>query len=116
MSPSARADTPQIPFQKRSQNFGLHLSQLSVPLFTEERYNTITDNDQDNCDAEISMITRWQTPSQVTTMVMSPQRLVSTPSTVDYSTQGDPNQMAPQGNHGYSQNSSTTPILNTNNY
>ena len=47
---------------------------------------------------------------------MSPQRPVSTPSTVDYSTQGDPNQMALQENHGYSQNSSTTPIQNTNNY
>ena len=34
----------------------------------------------------------------------------------DYSTHGDPNQMAPQGNHEYSQNNSTTPIQNTNNY
>ena len=62
------------------------------------------------------MITRQRTPSQAPTMVMSPQRPVSTPSTVDYSTQGDPNQMAPKGNHEYSQNSSTTPIQNTNNY
>ena len=49
-------------------------------------------------------------------MVMSPKRPVSTPSTVNYSTQGDPNQMAPQGNHEYSQNNSTTEIQNTNNY
>ena len=35
---------------------------------------------------------------------------------MDYSTQGDPDQMAPQGNHEYSQNNSTTPIQNTNNY
>ena len=89
------------------------MSQLSVPLFTEDRYSTSTDNNQDNCDAEISMITRWQMPSQATTM--SPQP-VSTLSMVDYSTQDDPNQMAPQGNHEYSQNSSTTPIQNTNNY
>ena len=102
-------DTPQAPFQKLSQNSGSHLSQLSVPLFTEDRYSTSTDNDQDNCDAEISMITRWRMPSQVTTMVMSPQRPVSIPSTVDYSTQGDPN-------HGCSQNRSTMPIQNTNNY
>ena len=34
---------------------------------------------------------------------------------VDYSTQGDPNQIAPQGNHEYSQNNSTTPIQNTKN-
>ena len=57
------------------------------------------------------MITRQQMPSQATTMVMSPQRPVLTPSTEDYSTQGDLNQMAPQGS-----NSSTTPIQNTNNY
>ena len=47
---------------------------------------------------------------------MTPKRSVSTPSMVDYSTQGDPNQMVPQGNHEYSQNNSTTPIQNTNNY
>ena len=35
---------------------------------------------------------------------------------VDYSTQGDPNQIAPQGNHEYSQNNSTTAVQNTNNY
>ena len=35
---------------------------------------------------------------------------------VDYSTQGDPNQMAPQGNYGHNQNNSTMPIQHTNNY
>ena len=102
-----RADTPQVPFQNLSQNSGSHLSQLSAPLFTEDRYSTSTDNEKDNCDAEVSIITRWQTPLQVTTIVMSPKRPVSTPSMVDYSTQGDPNQIAPQGNHEYSQNNST---------
>ena len=77
------------------------MSQLSVPLFTEDRYSTSTDNDEDNCDAEITTITRRWTPSQATTMVMSPPRPVSTPSTVDYSTQGNPNQVAPQGNYEY---------------
>ena len=116
MFPSARVDTPQVPFQKLSQNSGSYLSQLSVPLFTEDRYSTSTYNDQNNCDAEINTITRWRTPSQVTTMVMLPQRPVSTPSKVDYSIQGDPNQIAPQGNYEYNQSSLTTPIQNTNNY
>ena len=49
-------------------------------------------------------------------MVMLPKRPVSTPSMVDYATQGNPNQMAPQGKHEYSQNNSTTAIQNTNNY
>ena len=95
---SARVDTPQVPFQTLSQNSGSHLSHLSAPLFTEDRYSTSTDNDQENCDAEVSKITRWQTPSQATTIVMSPKRPVSTPSAVDYSTQGDPDQIALQGN------------------
>ena len=47
---------------------------------------------------------------------MPPKRPASTPSMVDYSTQGDPNQIALQENHGYSQNSSTTAIQNTNNH
>ena len=55
-------------------------------------------------------------PSQATTMVMSPPRPVSTPSTVDYSTQDDSNQMAPQGNYECNQNNSTMPIQCTNNY
>ena len=115
VSPLARADTPQVPFQKLSQNSGSHLSQLSVPLFAEYRYNTSTDNDEENCNAEITTITGQQVPSQATTMVMSPPRPVSAPSTVDYSTKGDPNQMASQGNYEYNQNNSTMPILHANN-
>ena len=55
-------------------------------------------------------------PSQATTMVMLPTRPVSTPSMADCSTQGDPDQTAPQGNHGYNQDNSTMPIQHTNNY
>ena len=47
---------------------------------------------------------------------MLPKRPVSTPFMVDYSTQGDPDQIAPQGNHEYSKNNPTTAIQNTNNY
>ena len=53
-SSPARAGTPQIPFQTISQNFGSHLSQMSAPLFTEDRYSTSTNDDQENCDAEVS--------------------------------------------------------------
>ena len=92
------------------------MSQLSGPLFTEDRYSTITDNDEENCDTEITTITRQWMPLQATTMVMSPTRPVSTPSMVDCSTQSDPDQMAPQGNYGYNQTNSTMPIQHTNNY
>ena len=92
------------------QNFESHLLKLSGPLFTEDRYSTNTINDEESCDAEITTITQWQTPSQATTRVMSPARPVSTPSMVDCSTQGNPDQTAPQGNHGYKQNNPTVPI------
>ena len=83
--------------------------QLSGPLFTEDRYSTSTVNNEEGCDAEIFTITQQQTLSQAT-MVMSPTRPVSTPSMADCSTQGDPDQTAPQGNHGDNQNNPTMPI------
>ena len=55
-------------------------------------------------------------PSQTTTVVISPKRPVSTPSTVDYSTQVDPDQVAPIANNAYIQKNATTAIQNTNNY
>ena len=98
------------------QNFESHLSQLSGPLFTEDRYSTSTITNEESCDAEITTITQQQTPSQATTMVMSPTGSVSTPSTADCSTQGDPDHVVPQGNHGDNQNNPTMPIQHTNNY
>ena len=91
------------------------MSQLSGPLFTEDRYSTSTVTNKESCDAEI-IITQQQTPSQATTMVMSPTRSASTPPTADCSTQGDPDQTAPQGNHGDNQNNPTMPIQHTNDY
>ena len=83
-----------------SQDFESHSSQLSGPLFTEDRYSTSTVNDEESCDAEITTITQQRTPSQATTRVMWPTRPVSTPSMEDCSTQGDPYQTTPQGNKG----------------
>ena len=86
---------------------------MSAPVFTEDRYSTSTDDDQEICDAEVSKITR---PAETTTISILPMRPVSTPSTVDYSTQGDPNQVAPPATNADSQNNFTTTIQNTNNY
>ena len=65
------------------------MSQMSGPLFTEDRYSTLM-----VCDTEVDNITRQRTPSQATTVVMSPQRPSST-ATVDYLIQGDQDQPAP---------------------
>ena len=95
---SARAGTPQVSLQQILQSSGSHLSQLSTFLFTEDRYSTSTDDNQEACDSEINNIMRTRTPSQATTLVMTPQRPTSTPVTVEYSTQGDPDQEPPQTN------------------
>ena len=111
----ARVGTLQVPLQTISQNSGSHISQMSAPLFTEHRYSTSTDEDHEICDAEVGKITR-QTPAQATTISIPPTRLVSTPSTLDHSPQGDPNQVAPPAMNAYSQNNFTTTIQNTNKY
>ena len=48
--------------------------------------------------------------------MMSPKRPVSTPTTADYSTQGNADQMAPQENHKYNQNNLTTAMPSNDNY
>ena len=110
---SAKVGTPQVSPQQISQNSGLHLSQLSAPLFTEGRCSTSTDDDQEAFDSEVNDIMRTRTPSQATTLVMTPQKLTSTPAMVDYSTQGDPDQEPPQNNDYMSQNSK---LQDTNNF
>ena len=92
---SVRVGTPQVSPQQISQNSGSHLSQLSAPLFTGDRCSTSTDDDQEACDSEVNDITRTRTPSQATTLVITPLKPTSTPVMVDYSTQGDPDQKSP---------------------
>ena len=82
-----------------SQFSGSHLSQLSGPLFTEDRYSTSSGDDQEACGAEVDHITHHKTPSKASTVPIILGRPTSAPDTVDYSTQGDPDQAAPQNGH-----------------
>ena len=84
--------TPRVQLPN-SQFSGSHLLQLSGPLFTEDRYSTSSGSDQESCDAEVDHITHHKTPSKASTIPILPGR--PTPDTVDYSTQGDPDQAAP---------------------
>ena len=92
-APSAlpRPLTPRVQLPN-SQFSGSHLSQLSGPLFTEDRYSTSSGGDQESCDAEVDHITHHKTPSKANTVPILPGRPTSTPDTVAYSTQGDPDQ------------------------
>ena len=54
---SHRPLTPHTPFPK-SQDTSSSLSQMSAPLFTEDRYSSSSDDDLEVCDAEITLINR----------------------------------------------------------
>ena len=54
---SHRPLTPCIPLPK-SQDSSSSLSQMSAPLFTEDRYSSTSDDDLEVCDAEVTLIKR----------------------------------------------------------
>ena len=92
--------TPQRPLTlhillPKSQDSGSYLSQMSAPLFTEDRYSSSSKDDLAVCNAEITQINRQNEPSQAFTPNLTTGRPTSTPSTMDYTTQGNPNQVAP---------------------
>ena len=91
--PSTRLGTLQVSFDNNNtQGSHSHMSQLSGPLFTEDILSTSSGSDQEMCDQEVKNITRACTPSETSTLVMSPRPGSS--ATVNYSTQGDPDQPA----------------------
>ena len=90
---SHRQLTPHIPLPK-SPDSSLNLSQMSAPLFTEDRYSSSSDDDLEVCDAEITLINRQNRPNQTFTHHSARERPTSMPTTIDYTTQCDPNQAA----------------------
>ena len=85
--------TPHIPLPT-SPNSGSHLSQLSAPLFTEDRCSS-TSEEELEVDTEVILINRRNKPNRMFTHNSTTGRPMSTPTTMDYTTQGDPNQVAP---------------------
>ena len=90
--PPVRAGTPQVFLNHDTQDSGSHISQMCGPLFIEDRLSTSSGSDQDVCDQEVRNITRTDTPSGTPTLVMSLRP--GSGATVEYSTQGDPDQPA----------------------
>ena len=87
---SHRLLTPHIPLPK-SQDSSSNLSQMSAPLFTEDRYSSSSDDDLEVCNAEIMLINRQNRPNQTFMNYSIGGRPTSTPTTMDYTTQDDPN-------------------------
>ena len=106
--------TPCIPLPK-SQNSDSYLSQMPAPLFTEDRYSSSSEDDLVMCDAEITQINRQNEPPQEFTHNSTTERSTSTPTTMDYTTQGDPNQVAPPTYINTAQATAHNQFLQTNN-
>ena len=64
---------------------------MSGPLFTEDRFDT-SGSDQEMCDQEVTTLTQDTTPTR--TRVHSAPSRTGSIATVDYSTQGDLDQLA----------------------
>ena len=85
----------ETPVPAASQDSSSNLSQMSAPLFTEDRYSFSSDDDMEVCNAEIMLINRKNRSNQTFTNHSTGGRPTSTPTMMDYTTQGDPNQVAP---------------------
>ena len=110
--PPARAGMLQVFLNHSTQDSGSHISQMSGPIFTEDRLSTSSGSDQDVCDQEVRNITRTCTPSETSILVMSPRP--GSRATVDYSTQADPDQPAYSPPSGLAHEQQF--IINTLNY
>ena len=107
--------TPRIPLPK-SQDSGSYLSQMSAPLFTEDRYSSSSEDDLAMCDAKITQINRQNEPPQAFTHNSTTERSTPTLTTMDYTTQGDPNQVAPPTYNNTAQATAQNQFFHTNNF
>ena len=112
---SHRPLTPCIPLPKL-QNSSSSLSQMSAPLFVEDKYSSSSDDDLEVCDAEIMLINRRNRPNQTFMHHSAKERPTSMPTTMDYTTQGDPNQVAPPTYINTVQATTQNQFFRTNNF
>ena len=68
--------------------------QLSAPLFKEDRYSS-TSEEETEVDAEVTLINGRNQLNRTFVHNSTTGKPTSTPTTTDYTTQGDPNQVSP---------------------
>ena len=105
--------TPCIPLPT-SPDSGSHLSQLSAPLFTEDKCSS-TSGEELEVDAEVTLINRRNKPNRTFTHNSTTGRPMSTLTTMDYTTQGDPHQ-APSAPLMFMSTTTKNQFLGTNNF
>ena len=106
--------TPCIPLPT-SPTSGSHLSQLSAPLFIEYRCSS-TPEEELEVDAEVTLINRRNKPNRMYMHNPTTGRPMSTPTTMDYTTQGDPSQVAPSTPLMFMSTTTKNQFLGTNNF
>ena len=112
---SHRSMTPCIPLP-RSQDSSSSSSQMSTPLFTEDRCSSSSDDDLGVCDAEVSLINRQNKTNQTFMNHSTGGQSTSTPSTMDYTTQSDPNQVTSPVHANTAQATAQNQFFHTNNF
>ena len=85
--------TPRMPLPA-SPTSGSQPSQLSAPLFKEDRYSS-TSEEETEADAEVTLINGRNQPNRMFVHNSTTEKPMSTLTTMDYTTQGDPNQVSP---------------------
>ena len=89
---------------------------MSAPLFTEDRYSSSSEDDLAMCDAEKTQINRQNEPPRAFSYNSTTERPTSTLTTMDYTTQGDLNQIAPPTYINTAQATAQNQFFCTNNF
>ena len=106
--------TPRMPLPT-SPTSGSQPLQSSAPLFKEDRYSS-TSEEETEVDAEVTIINGRNQPNRTFTHNSTTERPMSTPTTADYTTQGDPNQVSPSTPNLFMSTATEIKFLGTNNF
>ena len=99
-----------------SPTLGSQPLQLSAPLFKEDRYSSTSDEETE-ADTEVTLINGKNQPNRMFVHNSTTEKPTSTPTTTDYTTQGDPNQVSPSNPHNmFMSNATETIFLGANNF
>ena len=90
-------------------------SQPSAPLFKEDRYSS-TSEEETEADAEVTFINGRNQPNRTFAHNPTTERPMSTPTTTDYTTQGDPNEVSPSTPNLFRSTATDIEFLGTNNF
>ena len=105
--------TPHMPLPA-SPTSSSQPSQSSAPLFKEDKYSS-TSEEETEADAEVTFINGRNQPNRMFMHNPTTERPMATPTTTDYTTQGDPN-VSPSTPNLFRSTATDIEFLGTNNF